>query len=167
MTKKIRLIFLVVGTSVFLSACGKDSSNNSGGAAPAGGPNKPINKAEYPNVEGSIFGKWQIEQPERENGFTITTQIFLNDKGSLSVSVECAASETEKVSTTLSTSIKVDATSVEILEDAKSEAKGKFKDQEVTCTASVSKTKFNYRVQADSLLLFGGGQAQLRFSRMR
>lgn len=147
--KALLSILLTLG----LCACGSGSSS-SGSAVP-----ESIDRSLFPNVTGTVYGRWRSDRQIYDNGITFTADMLVNSNGQIGFAMNCL---NEGYSLTAETTVPaiVTAQSIEIQADREVKVSKTVEGRTYTCSLTVHRIKFQYRVSGDSLSVSNSGQSE-------
>lgn len=151
----VRSLAFLVAISVVMAACG---SNKSGNAERKGRP-QPFERAQYPNVDGTVFGMWQA--PQKSSGdVTYNHQLFIN-KSSIGITFFCSRDK-EAVGSSFSLPARVTETTVEILDTVSVVVNL----NNIECTGTLVAGVYTYSVAFDHLRMSRPGEPDLDLTRL-
>lgn len=142
MLHRLKWFVAIFAFTTFTVACGKGHDD--------GTPAKPLagsyaNKAAYPNVANTVYGGWQAPR-EQGNGGVFTPQIYINQNGEFTVSMECETAKNRLVATATARA-QITANQIQIL----SRAEQTFTANGESCTVTIQPATIGYQVVGNVL----------------
>ncbi len=139
------LALCLVIFSVTFSGCAKDKKKSAEGPAPV----RDLNVNEFPNIAGTVYGRWLNDKVDTDKEFKFYMKLFTN-RTQVGIEVECDRFG-QRVGSSFSVNAVIDTANVQILEDGTKTTKSP--DGRMSCTAKISRGKFGYYVFNDRLIL--------------
>ena len=158
MWKNLTLALLSI---TLFTACGSDDKKSSAGPVAPTGP-QPVVAANFPNENGTPFGRWISQGMTNENEVTLQYRLFVNRKNEVALGIQCAAEGLQASGMTMA-KVKIDGNILEILELAKVEAKSA--DARLDCSVEFNAGKLQWQYENEVLTIAGEGGQPLNLGR--
>lgn len=152
---------LSVAFFLFTFAACNDSSSGSGGSG-GGGGNGKLHKPSFPNEMNSIYGSWQMNEQQHDNGITFIYQIYFNRSNEVGFSLLCELIDGTVLNAVATIPAAISNRQVEFLQGASVIARGKDRNgRDASCTLSLkARSMFSYEVSGDDLVITSGNESK-------
>lgn len=139
------LTLLLVIFSVSFSGCAKKKKTEPNGEAPV----LVLNKADFPNVPQSVYGRWLNDETITKDGITMHMKLYVN-RTQVGIEVDCDGMG-RTAGASFAVNAAIDTRNIQILEAASKAEKST--NGRLNCSAQIAKGTFGYFVSNNNMIL--------------